>query len=160
MNELILMLISSYLELDEILNLLKLFNNYNFDIIIHNNLAFDYLKNLIICSNECEIINCNIILEKKKLCIEVAKQSHKSPNIYIHTPKHKPGLGITTLCFPLEELDINNVKIKPLNKIRYNYICKLEDSIYYNFEPYYCNGKSINLYSMCKFKKKINKIIF
>ena len=100
MNELILMLISSYLELDEILNLLKLFNNYNFDIIIHNNLAFDYLKNLIICSNECEIINCSILSNTSTNFHDYPRKIVKLSLLllailaYLHKIEEFPGGGV------------------------------------------------------------------
>ena len=164
MNEVILMLISPYLELNKLLNLLNLLNtqNNNNYSIIHNNLAVNYLKNLFICSNECDIIGCNILLKEKKISIIVEDKKFYSPNIYIHSPKNMPGLGITTLCFPLEKKKTHKINIIPINKNKYKYIYQLDNHIYFNFEPYinFYNSKAINLYSMCKFKKKINKIIF
>lgn len=160
MNEIVLMLVSPYLELNELLNLLKIYNKNNYSI-IHNNLAVNYLKNLIICSNECDIIGCNILLKEKKISIIVEYKNYNSPNIFIHSPKHMPGLGITTLCFPLEKYNTKFINITPINKNKYKYTYQLENNIYFNFEP--CNIyniNSINLYSLCKFKKKINKIIF
>jgi len=161
MNEIILMLISPYLELNELLDLLKIYNKNNYSI-IHNNLAVNYLKNLIICSNECDIIGCNILLKEKKISIIVEDKNYNSPNIYIHSPKNMPGLGITTLCFPLEKLNTKIINITQINKNKYKYTYQLENNIYFNFEPYnnIYNINSINLYSLCKFKKKINKIIF
>ena len=161
MNEIVLMLVSPYLELNELLNLLKIYNKNNYSI-IHNNLAVNYLKNLIICSNECDIIGCNILLKEKKISIIVEYKNYNRPNIFIHSPKHMPGLGITTLCFPLEKYNTKFINITPINKNKYKYTYQLENNIYFNFEPYnnIYNINSINLYSLCKFKKKINKIIF
>ena len=161
MDEVILMLISPYLELNELLDLLKIYNKNNYSI-IHNNLAVNYLKNLIICSDECDILGCNILLKEKKISIIVEDKNCNSPNIYIDSPKNMPGLGIITLCFPLKKFKTNFINITPINKNKYKYTCELEKKIYFNFKPYnnIYNKNTINLYSLCKFKKKINKIIF